>query len=192
MMRRARLDQNDEGVTIVEAAFVLPVVIVMFFAIIEFGLLFAGISTTSSSTRAGARYASANFGVSSDRQVAANAIRDEVQAALSARTGLDTPQILWIYHATATGTPVGGSFASCATECFRYTWDAATQAFVVQGGGWANPDVCIDVVNPGLDSIGVYLQVKHDLVSGFFMPNRIIQEHTVTRLEPIPPDQCGG
>jgi hypothetical protein len=93
--------------------------------------------------------------------------------------------VLWVYKATAAGAPTGGSFASCNTDCFRYTWDIATKTFVVQGGSWSNPDACGNL----LDNIGVYLRVDHTLVSGFFMPNRIVEEHTVTRLEPIPADQ---
>jgi hypothetical protein len=185
MSRRAR---TDDGVTVVEAAFVLPVVLIVFFAIIEFGLLFSSIATTSSSSRDGARFGSANFAVASDKQVAANKIRDEVQSSLSARTGLDEPQILWVYKATASGTPTGGSFASCPTDCFKYTWDTATKAFVTQTGStpWSSPDAC----GATIEQIGVFIQLKHTLVSGFFQPNRIVQEHTVSRLEPIPLDQC--
>jgi hypothetical protein len=180
--------RSEEGVTVVEAAFVLPVVILVFFAIIEFGLLFSAVATTSSSSRAGARFGSANFAVASDKQVAANKIRDEVQANLTARTNLDDPEVLWVYKATSTGTPIGGSFATCATSCFKYTWDTATKTFVTQTGStaWSTPDAC----GATIDELGVFIQLKHTLVSGFFQPSRTVKEYTTVRLEPIPLDQC--
>jgi hypothetical protein len=186
MLDQHRRGRSDSGVTMIEAAFVLPIVLLVFFAIIEFGLLFAAVSTTSSSSRAGARFGSANFAVAADRQTAANEVRDEVMSSLSARTGLDTPQLLWVYSATSTGTPEGGSFDSCTSNCFRYVWNNATKTFDTDGGTWPLPDAC----GATLDSLGVYLQVDHALVSGFFARNRLVKEHTVNRLEPIPAEQC--
>ncbi len=184
-MRRRRGD--DRGVTMVEAAFILPVVLLVFFSIIEFGLYFAAVSTTSSSTRAGARFGSANFAVSSDRDAAVEQMRAEVERALRARTSLEQPQALWVYKASPSGAPIGGSgFTSCLTDCYRFTWDPISGTFSSRQGGWTSIDPC----GTTIDNIGVFLEVEHTLVPGLFDSNRTIKEYTVVRIEPVPAEQC--
>jgi hypothetical protein len=109
MRRVTRVDKRvrgDRGVVLVEAVFVLPVVIFVVFAIFEFGLLFAAQSTTNSATRDGVRFASANFAVSGSNQAAADSIAAAVANDLGARTNLDTPVQLLIYKADADGLPL--------------------------------------------------------------------------------------
>ena len=89
-MRRVR--RADDGSVLVESAFVLPVVLLLVFAIIEFGLLFSTASTSRASTRSGARYASANFATASSKTTAADEIRDEVAGDLGALVELATPK----------------------------------------------------------------------------------------------------
>src|SRR3954447_13278581 len=99
---------GDRGVVLVEAVFVLPVVIFVVFAIFEYGLLFAAQSTTQSATRDGVRFGSANFAVSGSNQAAADAIANAVATDLGARTKLDTPLKLYVYKADDDGVPDGG------------------------------------------------------------------------------------
>ena len=71
---------GDSGAVLVEAAFIFPVVFFISMAILEYGMLFAAQSTTQSSTRDGARFASANFAVAGSNQAAADEVKDAVSA----------------------------------------------------------------------------------------------------------------
>jgi Flp pilus assembly protein TadG len=196
---RRRRVHGDEGAALVEAAFVLPVFLLLVFGVIEWGLFFAGSATTTSTAREGSRFASANFAVASSKQVAADSIRDVVQADIKALTGQDTPLALWIYQADANGNPNTGNFTDCTSNCYKYTWNGS--AFVsVSSPGWANPSACLTVISgnvtthPPLDVIGVYVQVRHAYVTGLLTSvvgaTTTISEHATTRIEPLPQTQC--
>jgi Flp pilus assembly protein TadG len=178
---------------LVEAVFVLPVVLFIVFAIFEYGLLFAAQSTTNSATRDGVRFGSANFAVSGSNQAAADSIADAVTKDLGARTNLDTPVQLLIYKADAGGLPTGG-FTSCTADCYRYTWNGSSWTFdnSYASKRWTNPSACIDATTGlnTLDSIGAYLEVSHKYITGAFGSSQLIKEHTVSRLEPLPLSQC--
>jgi hypothetical protein len=193
-MLRACRRRRDRGVSLVEAAFVLPVVVLFVFGVIEYGLYFSTTAGATSATRTGARTAATEFAPAADKNVAVDLIRRSVEGAMESMTGLATPLELLVYSADSEGRPPGGSFSSCVTECYRFTWDG-TQ-FVRNGGsGWpANQvDACIgsEGGGPDLDSIGVYLRVEHDLITGLFGGSRIVAHKTALRIEPLPLEQCG-
>ncbi len=180
---------------LVEAVFVLPVVVFIVFAIMEFGLLFAASSTASASTRNGVRFGSANYAISGSNQAAADQIAASVAKDLSARTDLDTPIQMTIYQADGSGNPTGGTFTGCSMNCYHYTWSGSAWSYV--SGTWANPSACIiqDPNDPNagvntLDSIGVYVEMRHNFFTGAFGSSQLIKEHTVSRLEPLPLSQC--
>jgi Flp pilus assembly protein TadG len=183
--------RGDRGVALVEAVFVFPVVLIVVFAIFEFGLLFAAQSTTNSATRDGVRFGSANFAVAGSNQAAADAIAAAVAKDLSARTNLDTPIKLVIYKADSSGNPTGG-FTSCTANCYRYTWNGSGFTFDPSSPIWTNPAACIDPTNGlnALDAIGAYVELRHNYITGAFGSNALIKEHTVSRLEPLPLSQC--
>jgi hypothetical protein len=191
--------QGDQGVVLVEAVFILPVLIFIVMAIFEFGLLFAASSTTQSSTRDGVRFGSANYAVAGSNDAAADQIAAAVAKDLSARTGFDTPIKLFVYKADDKGEPTMGGFANCTKDCYRYTWDAATSSWKrdLLSPKWPLPSACINIdpndTNAGLntlDSIGVYVEVRHDYLTGAFGSSQLIKEHSVSRLEPLPSGQC--
>ncbi|HEV3225564.1 MAG TPA: TadE family protein [Acidimicrobiales bacterium] len=188
--------RGDEGAVLVEAVFVLPVFIFIVLGIIEFGLLFAAESTTASATKDGVRFGSANYAVSGSNQAAADQVAAAVAQDLSARTGFDAPIKLVIYKADSSGNPTGG-FTSCTASCFRYTWGGSSWVADNTSPGWNNPLACINVdpndPNAGLntlDSIGAYVELRHNFVTGAFGSSQVIKEHTVSRLEPLPSGQC--
>jgi Flp pilus assembly protein TadG len=190
MRPRLRPDrlQGDRGAVLVEAVFVFPVVFFITLAIFEFGLLFAAQSTSQSSTRQGARFAAANFAVAADKTAASDQVMGEVTKDLGALTGYDTPIQLLVYKSNANGDPVAGSLSACTASCFHYTWNGT--AFVndtALGVQWNNPQGCISST---LDSIGIYVEVRHSYVTGAFGSSQILKEHTVSRLEPLPLTQC--
>jgi Flp pilus assembly protein TadG len=189
--------RGDDGTVIVEACFLLPVVIFIVMAIFEFGLLFAAQSTTQAATKEGVRFASANYAVAGSNQAAADAIAAEVaKDLLNANSGYDTPIKLFVYKADSFGNPLGG-YASCNDDCYRYTWNGSGWTAVPGSPTWPDPSACIvtdssssDAGINTLDSIGTYVELRHAYVTGAFGSSQLIKEHTVSRLEPLPSGQC--
>jgi hypothetical protein len=94
---------------------------------------------------------------------------------------------------SASGAPTGGfpgdnMVGGCSSNCMRFTWNPATEEMDYVSGSWSNPDACGATV----DSIGVYVQARHNYITGTFGSERFVGGHTVMRLEPLPTDQCGG
>jgi hypothetical protein len=182
---------------LVEAVFVLPVVIFIVLSIFEFGLLMAAQSTTQSATRDGVRFASANYAVSGSNRAAADAIAAEVAKDLSARLGYDTPIRLIVYKADPNGDPFGGYGASSCLSCYRYSWDGSAWFYDASSPQWLDPLACINLDASSssaglntLDSIGAYVELNHAYVTGAFGSSKLLKEHTVSRLEPLPAGQC--
>lgn len=195
-----RCARRDRGAVLVEAAFVLPVFLLLIFGVIEWGLFFSGSATSTSSAREGSRFGSANFAVAANKQTAADAIKDVVQKDLGALTGQETPVRLFIYKADANGRPNSGNFTSCTADCYRYDWVGSGFVLDPTSPGWNQPSACLTVIvnnqvtHPDLDTIGVYVEVVHRYVSGFLTPivgaTTTIAEHATTRIEPLPQSQC--
>lgn len=172
----------------VEAAFVFPVVALITFATIEFGLIFLSQSTALSSAQAGVRLAAAQVPTAASTATAMDQVRDEVVDNIDALSRQGTPVDLWIYKADSDGGPIGASgFDSCATECRIYQWNGTT--FAYQSGDWATPDACI-FDGDGLDSIGVYVTVRHAPITGFVFDTLDLEEHSTAQLEPLPSEDC--
>jgi hypothetical protein len=186
----ARTGTGDErGAILVEAAFVLPVMILFVMAIIEFGLAFKDLQTVFTATRVGARTASAEprqFGYADD---VVNAMKSSLSAIPSGQW-----QELWVYKAQPDGKPDTGGFSSC-TICVRYHWDGANwikdqDTWPASGG--VSPQYACGGVSPGPDALGVYLKVRHDMLTGFFGSAKTLTDNTVVRLEPLPISSCQG
>jgi hypothetical protein len=191
---RAERTRGDRGSALVEAAIVLPIVVLMVFGIVEIGFLFRSATIVSTSTRSGARLAAAQYGSATtpEAQLAViDNVRLTVEKDLVSRAGVDTPQDLWIYQADANGNPVGGdtsgAFSSCGPNCYKYSWDASTGHFGVPSGSWSSPNAC----GINHDSVGVFVRATHkpigfSSVFGAFT----IKEQTVMRLEPAGTTVC--
>ncbi len=177
--RAGRLGPRSRGAAAVEAALVLPLILLIFFAILEFGLLFKDWLSTISAVRAGVRIASAEPRVASFADDAAKQVQN-------GSTALDMSSIqqLWVYDADAAGNPDGG-YATC-TKCVRYRWDAPTNKFVFTYSNWAAATQNACVNDPAHDTIGIYLEVKHKAITGAIFGSSItLKEHTVMSLEPM-------
>jgi Flp pilus assembly protein TadG len=187
MRARGSRKPDERGATMVEAAIVLPVVMLIVFGIIEFGLAFKDALTVSSAVRAGARTASAE-----PRQATFN--DDTAKAVERAVSALPNGAVeqLWVYKADGNGNPVdggGSAFTSCNT-CAVYTWDTVTSKFVRQAGPDWNPsthNACVG--DASHDAVGIYLKVNHDFVTGFFGQRIKLVDHAVMNLEPVPVSQ---
>lgn len=181
----------------VEAALVLPVMILIVVGILEFGLLFTSYSTTTASTRSGARLAATSYAQAGTVPAAQTTALTQIALATAADLQVlnnGTPVGMAVYKvdsASTDGAPTGGypganMAGGCTSNCVKFTWDAATKKMVYASGTWATPDACGTTV----DSIGVFVQTKHKYITGFFGKTQTVNAHTVMRLEPLPTDQC--
>lgn len=177
----------------------LPVMILLVLGIMEFGLLFTSYSTTTASSRSGARLAATDYAPAGQGAGAQLAAAESIAAAVSADLKVlnnATPVGMAVYRVDASssnGAPVGGfpgdnMAGGCSSDCIRFSWNPATDTMDYVSGTWPNPDACGVTV----DSVGVYVQTRHSYITGTFGTERTVGGHTVMRLEPLPTDQCGG
>jgi Flp pilus assembly protein TadG len=165
----------------VEAALVTPLICLLLFGVIEFGLVFKDYLAVASSVRAGARIASAEPRQTNFAQDAANDVAREATA-----LHMDSSTVLWVYKAAADGTPVGGDggFTSC-TSCVKFTWNGT--GFVPDDlDGWPalQQNACADKPLER-DSVGVYLKTSHPAMTGLIFNSLDLKDHAVMSLEPI-------
>ncbi len=178
----------ERGAVAVEAALVTPLILLILFGIIEFGLLLKDDLAVTSSVRAGARMASAEPRTASFAQDAADQVAREGSA-------LDMKLVkeLWVYRADPTylstrGTPLGGggTFNACSA-CVKFVWSGPQKKFVVSGTptwGATSQNACAGDSNR--DSVGVFLKFDHPAITNMFFRNFTLTSHTVMSLEPIP------
>ena len=189
--------RDERATAIIEAAFVIPVLVVIVLGIMEFGLVFASTSTATQASRSGTRVAAVQYAAAGTTAQAQRTATDSIAAAVSADLkglGGATPVGIAIYKVDPTSTsglPVGGNpgvgmTGGCTDRCVRYTWNGTTMAY--SSGSWTDPDAC----GATIDSIGVYVQVNHKYVTGLLGSTRTVTGKTVMRLEPLSTDQCTG
>jgi Flp pilus assembly protein TadG len=179
---RARAAGRERGAVAVEAALVTPLLVLIVFGIIEFGMFFKDLLGVTSAVRAGARIASAEPGTATFAQDAA----DQVAQAATA-VHLSSTSELWVYKATGTT----GQPGSCSSSCIRFTWNPTTQKFVTtNAGAWPGSAQHACVTDTNRDSVGVYLQVDHPTVTGLVLSDVTLKQFTVMNLEPIPAGSC--
>ncbi|MBM3662095.1 MAG: pilus assembly protein [Actinobacteria bacterium] len=187
--------RSARGAVLVEAAFAIPVMLLILLGTMEFGLVYASGSVTTGASRSGARLAATSYApagtVQEAQLTAASGIAAAVSADLMALQNAE-PVGLAIYEinpSSPDGAPTGGFpgdllAGGCSSSCMRYTWNGSNMVF--QGGSWSDPDACGTTV----DSVGVYVQVQHTYVTGLIGETRLVDGHTTMRLEPLPSDQC--
>lgn len=183
---RARRARGEKGAVAIEAAILTPLLLLLIFGIIEFGMLFKDWLAITSSVRAGTRMASAEPRVTSYAQDAADQVAKE-----GAALDMGNVQELWVYKAQTSGTnagyPVGGdkNFTTC-TSCVKFHWNAGTKKFVAYSNTWASSAQNACQGDALHDAVGVYLKILHPGVTGLVFGNMTIKEHSVMSLEPIP------
>jgi hypothetical protein len=185
--RRRDARSSDRGSVAVEAALVIPVLLLLIVGLLEFGLAFKDQLGITSAVRAGARIAAAEPRYANFATDAAAAVAKEGSA-----VDFSGVQELWVYQADTSGHPVGagGTFNSCTTNCVEFAYDSASKAFVESGGSW--PASSQDACQGQQDSIGVYLKLKHAGVTTLIFTSLGLDSYTVMRLEPIPSLAVGG
>jgi hypothetical protein len=171
---------------LVEAAFMLPIVILVVFGIIEFGMVFKDSLTVSASTRSGTR-----VGVTMARNAAyLQNVKDAVRSTLLNTIQPNQIQYLTVYKADpVTGNPTGGTFEGCSSDCSRFTYSGGNWVADPGAPGWLASSMKACGAATNTDYLGVYVRVRHDYFTGLFGSSRTLTDHTVLRLEPLPAAQ---
>lgn len=192
---RARL-RRQRGAAMVEAAMVTPLIAMIVFGIFEFGLLFRSYLTVTASSGQAARAAS----VAASSPSADYLILQTVSHAMEPH-GLENVQRIVVYHASGPGDPVptaclGGSVNDV---CNYYTAADVALPYVDEAGAvtgnwgcdvgardvaWCPMDRETDITGAGPDYVGVYVETRHNLLTGMIGSSILLDETTVTRLEP--------
>jgi Flp pilus assembly protein TadG len=179
--------KGERGAALIEAAIMIPVVMLVTFGMIEFSSAYQSSSAATAAARSGARVASAEA-------LLPNYALDAAAAAATALhvIGGNEPLEMWVYKADANGYPDSGNFTSCTTHCIKYTWLTSTHLFDTanpSGGGW--PANTQNACNSATwDSVGVYVKINHRFLTRLFGASITLGDHAVFRLEPAPTQLC--
>lgn len=129
---------------------------------------------------------------------------DAVQNAGSAMPSNQVNYIL-VYKSNPEGMP--GTLArddpmpaSCAAvadlNCVQFRWNERLGVFRYAGGSWDSST--ISACFPGersdlpLDSVGVYVNARHEMLTGLFGAGITMSDRAVMRFEPLEYDSCGA
>jgi hypothetical protein len=183
----------------VEAAFVFPLMFLLMFGIIEYGIAMGNASTVKQASRSAVRMVA-----TSPKQTAYALAADVAKIDLSAGANVG-PQELWIYKAIVNdvnpalnGFPVGGtgsfsSSASCpTTTCMKYLWNAATKTWGTPTGNWlpTAQNACLGAgAGQYPDAVGVFVKTRYKFFTGLFGTGMDLTSKTIMRLEPVPTAQ---
>lgn len=188
--QRPRRFSGDRGATLVEAAIYTPVLMLFLFGILEFGLAFRSYLTAAHGTRDASRSASI-MGTSPDADF--HILRD-IKSSMVAIPPSSIDRIV-IWHASGPGdsVPAGcaaGSATSVGRACNVYTGADLTRGEDDFGCAPSSPDRywCPTSRNTALndppDFVGIYIEVRHNFVSGLFGAGLDMADTTIMRLEP--------
>ncbi|MGI9602797.1 MAG: TadE/TadG family type IV pilus assembly protein [Acidimicrobiales bacterium] len=186
----ADTDQDDErGAALIEAAIIMPVLLLIVFGVFEFGLLFRDELTLAQSTRDGARAGSA-YG--NDYDADFKLLRTIENASTAVPPELIT-RIVVFDPGTAeeNGAPTQDCKDGIAVVdvCNVYTpanW-ADTARFGCNDSNdldkfWCPADRRVQLGNVGY--IGVWVEFLHPFVTGFFGEDITLTDQTIMRIEP--------
>lgn len=181
---------DESGMALVEFALVLPVLVLLTFGLIEFGLFFRDYLTVANSTRTGARVGSA---AGSSATADYDILVGLKQAAAALPGGAPSLEAISVFKSTASGggLPSGCDTGSVTGVCNHYSGsDLDTLAVSDFDCGASAPDrfwcpaTRVDSQSAGPDYVGVYVRVTHDFVTGMFGASRTLTDEVVMRVEP--------
>lgn len=205
---RVRSERRDSGAIAVEAALVTPLLLLVLFGIVELSMLVRDYVAVTSAVRSGARVASAapdagpgqcETGATAppctpaSSPALAQAAADAIQRSGTALEP-DSIEHILVYRANSAGYPGSPSNqtmpATClgVPDCVRFVWRPAANAFRYQEGSW--PSASINACLNESDTLGVYLQARHQTVTGILGGSITMGDKAVMRFEPLPDDSC--
>jgi hypothetical protein len=193
VLRRAHVARasGDRGATLVEAAIYTPLLFLLLFGVLEFGLAFRSYLTVSNGTRDGSRMAS----VIADRSDADFQILRDVKASTAAISASSVQRIV-IWRATGpdddvpAGCAAGVANSSSTTPCNVYEatdFERSEEDFGCDATDpdrfWCPTDRKSALSDPP-DYVGIWIQVRHGFVTGMFGSDLTITDQTIMRIEP--------
>ena len=187
--------RDARGAVMVEAAITLPVLMLLLFGLLEYGLLFRTSLSMSDAVRSGARVAVAQPRTTGYHLSAAAAVSGTLS---SARIPEDQIGMMVVYRADPRtgGLKGGGAFPShieaCNTHCWKFDWDAGTDQYVPRPTpSWSASSQFACGTELTTDYLGVYIKVTHRFVTEMLQDEETLTERTVMRLEPLSStDEC--
>lgn len=175
---------QDNGAVAVEAALVLPVLLLCLFGIVDAANLVAAQAGWGAAARSAVRSAAM---LPRDA-----AFADAATGAVLAAAGLSRRAALlevWVYRANSRGYPgsdPAAAFATCATACLRMAYRATTNTFVRVEGSW--PPTSIAACAPRPDAVGIRVVARHEsLASTIRAGPSVVDRRAVMAFEPYPP-----
>ncbi len=187
---RIRKRRSERGVALIEAAIATPVVVLLIFGIIEFGLAFKDYLSMSAAVRDGARVAS-TLGRTTNTDYA---ILQQVKRRMLA---VDASQIerIVVFKAVNPSSTIDSVNPSCKTTSIMNVCNSYSNADLSRpetdftGGGGAPdqawpPAVRKDALSAPPDYVGVWVQVKHQQITGLFTMKSTYTDEVIMRIEP--------
>lgn len=187
-----RLTSGDRGSVVVEAALIIPVLILLIFGVVEWSFVLRDEAAVSSAARTGVRTASVPPGPASTNITQPTA--EAIQRAGSAMPK-DNLEYILVYQANTDGYPLpeGNNAMTCAgagKTCVKHTWSDSRDKFDKVEGEWDPALINTCVGDPNAQSVGVYVKAKHPMVTSFFGSSRDVDDGAVLKFEPRPKAIC--
>ena len=158
-----KLLRRERGASTLEAAIILPLLLILALGTAEFGFAFVDWLSVANATRTGARIGSAAGAASTADSVILGAVGQALSDMDSS-----TVDAVWIYDASASGNPLDGCTIGSEGAC------TTTNVYVPSGGsGWNCVNGCPwtpalrDNKLPGLDRVGVRVIFTHSWLTSF-------------------------
>lgn len=164
--RRARLRREQRGQTLVEFALVIPLFLLMVFALIEFAFVFSGMLSISFATRSAAL-----LGAEAGNANGADCrMLQAVDAAVNAPASEDRIVSVVIYRADQNGNEMVGVSNTWTRGGSTVCPDGSTVPYVQQTNAYPEASRCnylggCGAGRPGLDTIGVRVNYTHRWVT---------------------------
>ncbi|GBE21091.1 TadE-like protein [bacterium BMS3Bbin01] len=189
-MKRLRRRNRESGATLVEFALVMPILLLLFIGIMEFGMSFYDFLTVEQAAREGVRTA-AFVGTAPDADCQAIS----AVVAFLPNGFLDRVEYLAIYKANPDGSQdntntnrwryAGGDPLDPCADGSVNRWTVNNQP-VSTSPPW--PPIGRQTVSGSqpLDIIGIRIRMTHNWITGFppFTGSYVIDESTILRMEP--------
>jgi hypothetical protein len=176
-------NRSERGATMVEGALVIPLVLLLIFAIIWGALLYRTVLTANHAAASGARASSvAANSVDADFQ-----ILDALKPSLNAVNKSAIKRIVVYPATTFSDTPSAACLAS-GTGCNIYSAADLNKPDPTSASQWPGdagfPATGRSVSGADTSLVGVYVELKPG-TDGLFIPSpSLIKAHKVTRIEP--------